>query len=42
VWEKDRKKKDLAEKSGYKVIYLWEKDITESKNIAKLVYDLIF
>lgn len=30
LWEKDRIKKYDAEKKGYRVIYIWEKDIYES------------
>jgi len=33
LWEKDRKKKIIAENKGYKVIYIWEKEINENKKV---------
>lgn len=30
VWERDREKKRIAEKYGYEVVYVWEKDIRET------------
>ncbi len=33
IWEKDKKNKEYAEKHGYKVIYLWENDITDISDI---------
>lgn len=42
VWNKDKNKKELAEKSGYKVIYLWENDINKSNNLVEFVYNSIF
>lgn len=32
LWIKDEKKRILAEKKGYKIIYIWEKEIKENKN----------
>jgi hypothetical protein len=32
LWEKDYNKKILAESKGYKIIYIWEKEIKENKN----------
>ena len=26
IWEDDRIKKEVAERNGYKVFYIWEKD----------------
>lgn len=37
VWKKDNIKKELAEKDGYQVIYIWEKEINESDNIENLI-----
>lgn len=31
MWDKDNFKKDLAEKNGYRVIYIWESEIHENK-----------
>ena len=31
IWEKDERKKDLAEKNGYKVFTIWESDAIEDK-----------
>lgn len=30
IWERDRKKREIAEKYGYEVVYVWEKDIRET------------
>ena len=42
VWEKDKLKKEKAEKHGYKIFYLWEKDINKmsDKNIVSFVENL--
>jgi len=32
LWEKDLNKKLLAESKGYKIIYIWEKELKEYKN----------
>ena len=39
IWHKDEIKKDLANKYGYDVVYIWERDINKCKNIVQL-YDL--
>ena len=41
IWEKDRKKKELAEKEGFNVIYIWEDEIKKSSNLYELVYNKI-
>jgi G:T-mismatch repair DNA endonuclease (very short patch repair protein) len=41
IWEKDRKKKELAEKEGFNVIYIWEDEIKKSTNLYELVYNKI-
>lgn len=37
IWEKDDKKRKIAEENGYKVVYIWENEIKESKDINQLV-----
>ena len=37
VWERDRIKKELAEKNGFKVIYFWENQINNSEIWNKIV-----
>ena len=32
LWDKDEKKKTMAENKGYKVIYIWESELKENKN----------
>ncbi len=32
IWNKDLKKKELAEKNGYKVLYVWEKSVYNNIN----------
>ena len=27
IWNKDNKKREIAEKDGYKVIYIWEEEM---------------
>ena len=39
VWEKDRVKKEKAESNGYKVIYIWEKEIRKKTN--KMLEDMV-
>lgn len=45
VWDKDKKKMELAESYGYKVIYLWENEINKYtdeeifNNIISLLYE---
>jgi len=31
LWEKDKKKKIIAENKGYNIIYLWETEINDNK-----------
>lgn len=31
IWEKDKRKKELAKKNGYKVFTIWESDVIEDK-----------
>ena len=31
LWEKDKKKKILAENKGYEIVYIWEDEINEHK-----------
>ncbi len=38
LWRKDRKKKENAEKNGYKLIYLWETDINVMSDEDILYY----
>lgn len=33
IWEKDEKNKKFAEKNGYKIIYLWESEISNKTDI---------
>ena len=33
IWDRDKKKKELVEKEGYKVFYLWETDINKMCDI---------
>ena len=37
IWEKDLIKKQMAEKLGYKVIYIWEEEINKSENLTDLI-----
>ena len=39
-WIKDKKKKETVEKTGTKILYLWEKDINERENICKSLIKL--
>lgn len=39
IWNKDLSKKIKAESKGYKVIYIWEKEIKESLDIISLVLE---
>jgi G:T-mismatch repair DNA endonuclease (very short patch repair protein) len=32
IWEKDKVKKEIAENKGYKLLYIWEKDIKDLDN----------
>lgn len=32
IWEKDKIKKELANFNGYKLIYIWEKELIKIKN----------
>lgn len=41
IWEKDKKKREIAEKEGFKVIYIWEDEIKKSDNLYELVYNKI-
>lgn len=42
LWEKDKTKKELAEKNGYKFFTIWEKDynINKEKEIEKIINNL--
>lgn len=42
VWDKDLKKKNIAEKEGFKVIYIWEEEIKNCDDLADLVISKIF
>lgn len=37
VWNRDKKKKKIAENKGYKVIYIWESEMKKIKSNNKLV-----
>jgi len=41
IWTKDKNKKDTAERNGYKVMYLWEKDMNKMTDdeIIKFIVD---
>lgn len=43
IWEKDKYKKELAESKGYKMIYIWECDITSRNDneLSSYISDLI-
>lgn len=41
IWKKDEDKRLKAESEGYKVIYIWEKEIKESEDIYKLIQEKI-
>jgi len=41
VWERDRKKKENAEKYGYKVIYIWESEINRAKKNGNLDFFIL-
>lgn len=42
LWEKDLEKKKLAESKGYKIIYIWEKELKENKdNLLDLIINKI-
>jgi G:T-mismatch repair DNA endonuclease (very short patch repair protein) len=38
IWKKDFNKKDIAEKKGYKVIYIWECELKKIKEDDKIDY----
>lgn len=33
IWDKDKKKKQIAEKNGFKVLYVWEYDYRKNKEL---------
>jgi G:T-mismatch repair DNA endonuclease (very short patch repair protein) len=39
IWEKDRKKREIAEGHGYRVVYVWEKDIrgTSTEELSEII-----
>lgn len=37
IWKKDEIKRKIAEKKGYKVVYIWEEEIKKSNDINSLV-----
>ena len=37
LWEKDYRKKVLAESRGYTLLYIWENDIKNCKNLKELI-----
>lgn len=41
LWEKDLKKKKLAESSGHSILYIWENEIKSNKNLDFLVFSKI-
>lgn len=41
IWEKDKKKKELAENKGYKIIYIWEMELKQLKTNKQILECLI-
>ena len=39
IWKKDYKKKQIAEKNGYQVLYIWEDEIKKSNDISNLIIE---
>ena len=45
LWDKDERKKKIAEKFGYQVVYIWENEINkcyDEKDLEILVYERVF
>jgi len=40
IWKRDEEKRLIAENKGYKVIYIWEKELNELKNNKKILEHL--
>ncbi len=40
IWDKDKLKRELAEKNGYKIIYYWEHQINDKETWNKIVQKL--
>jgi len=40
IWEKDEIKKEIAEKNGYKIIYIWEKELNKLKTNKQILEHL--
>lgn len=44
IWKKDEEKKQIVEKLGYKILYLWESDLnkTSDYNLYKILLDFLY
>jgi len=41
IWERDVRKKEYAERRGYKIFYIWENDIKNGLNLEEFILEIL-